>query len=116
MSSVKTSIKKMVTHPKDMFKGESFGDVIVTSWDPGTAGLTSGGMWAWNKYKEAVTPDIPDPKPVVSAEEPDVDTTTKEAAYSEADRIRKKKGLRSTQLTGPSGITNSPTTLKARLG
>lgn len=113
MSSVKTSIKKMVTHPKDMFKGESFGDVIVTSWDPGTAGLTSGGMWAWNKYKEAMKPDMPKPKPAV-VEEPEVDT--KEAAYSEADRLRKKKGLRSTQLTGPSGITNPPTTLKARLG
>ncbi len=48
----------------------------------------------------------------VQIDDPDV----KEAARLEAARIRKRKGVASTILTGPQGLEGTPDLLKATLG
>ncbi|MFH1640362.1 MAG: hypothetical protein ABIA66_00190 [Candidatus Omnitrophota bacterium] len=40
----------------------------------------------------------------------------KEAARLEAERMKKRKGYRSTILTGPQGVEENPTLLKTTLG
>ena len=39
-----------------------------------------------------------------------------QAAFAEAELMRKRKGMASTMLTGPGGMTSQPTTLKSQLG
>ncbi len=58
-------------------------------------------------------PIAPPPPPVPVAAE---DTTAKEAAAREAERIRKRKGAASTIKTSEQGITTAPTVLKEKLG
>ena len=55
-------------------------------------------------------PIMPPPAPVVG------DTTTKEAAAREAERIRKKRGIASTIKTSEQGIPTPPNVLKEKLG
>jgi alcohol dehydrogenase class IV len=45
-----------------------------------------------------------------------VDTATKEAAKAEEERLKKRKGYKSTILTGPLGITDAAATQKNTLG
>jgi pantothenate kinase len=44
------------------------------------------------------------------------DTTAEQAAYAEAEQMRKRRGAASTMLTGPGGVQGQPTTLKSQLG
>ena len=45
-----------------------------------------------------------------------VDTATKEAALAEEEKMKRRKGYKSTILTGPEGLTTAPSTLKTTLG
>ena len=45
-----------------------------------------------------------------------VDTAAQEAARAEEEKMRKRKGYKSTILTGPSGITTPAVTQKTTLG
>lgn len=45
-----------------------------------------------------------------------VDAATKEAALAEEERLKKRKGYKSTILTGPLGVTESASTQKTTLG
>ncbi len=44
------------------------------------------------------------------------DTRAEEAAYAQAQALRKRQGGASTILTGPMGVTSPGTTLKTQLG
>ena len=57
-------------------------------------------------------PSYPTIQPAITDETAEV----KEAARLERERMRKRKGFKSTILTGPEGITNDPDLLKQRLG
>jgi hypothetical protein len=46
----------------------------------------------------------------------DDDAGVKEAARLEAENLRKRRGMASTILTGPSGVTDTPSLIKATLG
>lgn len=58
------------------------------------------------------------PEPIIVAAPPvsKDDTAIKEAAEREAERIRKRRGMKSTIMTGPQGLTTQPTVLKEELG
>ena len=116
MSAVTKPIKKLIKDPFGApFKGDDAGVMSIMHLIGGTAiGATSGLSYLGSKYSEAMTPKMP-AMPVQPAQE-DPGPAVKAAAYSEADRLKKKKGLRSTILTGPAGITNPPTILKTKLG
>jgi hypothetical protein len=63
--------------------------------------------------KAPATP-LPAPKPLPLAAE---EVAVKEAAKTEAEEIKKKKrGFSSTILTGPTGLLDPPSLLKATLG
>ena len=61
-------------------------------------------IWAWDGggYSYNPPPDIP------SESSPEMTAAAEEAAKKEADLQRKKKGRRSTILTGGQGITDKP--------
>lgn len=56
----------------------------------------------------------PTPAPSVSAE--DINEASKEAARKEAEAMRKRRGMQSTILTGPEGLTGEAPVLKTALG
>jgi len=92
-----------------------FGTLLKSALLPGFSEVY-GTEYLGGKYSEATTPKFPAlPAAPVQNVETD-DTAIKAAAYAEAERLRKKKGLRSTLLTGPGGVTNPPTTFKTTLG
>lgn len=69
-------------------------------------------FWPLTPFPGTKTPEIPAFTPPPSIEDPEI----KEAAAREAERIRKKKGLRSTILTGSQGLLTPPPVLKEKLG
>ncbi len=64
----------------------------------------------------SATRSTPKPPALPPVTEPPVDTAAQQAAYAEAESLRKRRGAASTILTGPSGVTSTPTTMKTRLG
>ena len=46
----------------------------------------------------------------------DDDAEVKEAARLEAENLRKRRGMASTILSGPQGVTDQPSLIKATLG
>ena len=60
-------------------------------------------------FKKHKTPDVPNA--VTSS-----DVNAQAAAQAETDRIKKRRGLYSTWLTGPQGMNGSDTGLKTKLG
>lgn len=54
--------------------------------------------------------------PAVQAPVTDDTAEVQAAARAEADRLRKKRGVRSTILTGSRGLTDTPSTLRTTLG
>ena len=110
-----SSIVGAYKDPKKFLSEPSLGDAFTASFLPGLDVLT-GLSYLGSKYSEATTPKMPAPPVAPVQDQEETDTAVKEAAYSEAERLRKKKGLRSTQVTGPAGITNPPTTFKTKLG
>lgn len=119
-STIVNPVKKLIRDPfREPFKGEDAGVTSIMHLVGGTAiGGTSGLAYGGSKYSEATTPKMPAPvsapaePPGPSAEE----IAAKEAAAAEAERLRKKRGLKSTLITGPSGVTTPPTTFKTTLG
>ena len=84
---------------------------------PITAGTSYLGAKAWEAAGDpSLVPKIPDPPAPAAAPVVEDDSAAKAAAMAEADRLRKRKGIRGTLLTGPGGITTPPTTLKTVLG
>jgi len=84
--------------------------------DPVTTGsaiATKGSLVAFGEKKDKLKPETPTQ---LTVETPDIDTAAKEAARAEADRIKKKKGYKSTIKTGALGLRTSPETFKTRLG
>jgi len=77
-----------------------------------------GTEYLGGKYSEATTPKFPatPAAPVVPSGPSAEDTAAQEAAASSAERLRKKRGLKSTLLTGPGGVMNPATTKKTTLG
>jgi|WetSurMetagenome_2_1015567.scaffolds.fasta_scaffold1049966_1 hypothetical protein len=61
-------------------------------------------------YSMTQTPEVPKAPKDTSAQE------SQEAAYAEAERLRKRHGASSTILTGPLGITQAAQTSKTTLG
>lgn len=55
-------------------------------------------------------------KPTVYPSITDDTAAVKEAARREAERLRKRKGLASTIMTGPQGVTEGANVLKSTLG
>jgi len=65
----------------------------------------------------ALQPKFPDAPQPAAAAPPGVDNSAAiAAAAAEASAVRKRQGMRSTLLTGPTGVTNPATTLKTVLG
>lgn len=57
------------------------------------------------------------PEPIITTPPPSSeDPAIKEAAEREAERIRKKKGVASTIMTGPLGVTEPANVLREKLG
>lgn len=54
----------------------------------------------------------PAPAPIVT----DDTESVKEAARAEAERMRKRRGMKSTILTGPGGVMDTASILKTTLG
>jgi len=61
-------------------------------------------------------PQLPDLLPPAAPAPTGVDGSAARAAAAEASALRKRKGVQSTLLTGPAGVTNPATTLKTILG
>jgi len=55
-----------------------------------------------------------EPEKLTPPAEPDVEIRA--AAEAEYERMRKRKGASSTNVTGPLGLTTQPTTFKSTLG
>jgi hypothetical protein len=74
-------------------------------------GLMAAGT-ATSVYAATRTPQAPD----MSALKPPSDKQALEAAYAQAEQMRKRRGSSSTILTGPLGVQTPPTTTQAQLG
>ncbi|MBU0599083.1 hypothetical protein KKF61_08945, partial [Patescibacteria group bacterium] len=89
----------------------------------GALGFFAGGPigavagYAAGKYMEDITEvkGIPPPK-TTSLPGSGIDTAAKEAAASEVSRIKKKRGYKSTIMTGPGGLEGEAPVLKTTLG
>ncbi len=66
------------------------------------------GLFSSPKMPPVITPTVTPPTPD--------DSAVKEAAARETAALKKRKGAASTILTGPEGLTTTPTILKEKLG
>lgn len=64
------------------------------------------------RHMDVMSGEVPEVKPVVTPDMPEVQT----AAQNEVERIKKKKGYKSTILTSPMGLGDNAITTKATLG
>lgn len=99
--------KKVTSEPNLM-------DVAVSGLFPGQ-GAATGVMYLGNKYSEATTPKMPKP-PDVAADKSAQQEAARQAAQAEAARIRKRRGMGQTIITGPSGVTEAAPTYRTTLG
>jgi len=102
-----------------VFSEPNLMDFAISQFEPMMIGPAIGGIYLGNKISEAggaMTPKFPESATAAPAAPAPDDTSAKEAALAEADRLRKRKGVRSTTLTGPSGVLTPATTLKTILG
>ena len=107
----------------DFFSGSVVENVKRATVDILTATplVSTAGPALLEKAGEALSslqPKFPDaPPPAAAAAPPGVDNSAAiAAAAAEASALRKRQGMRSTLLTGPTGVTNPATTLKTVLG
>ena len=80
-----------------------------------------GGLFSSSSPRTPVVVSYPEaeaaPSPEAVVAQAAQDTAAKEAAAAEVEKIKKRKGFKSTILTSPEGLTSSPgELLKQKLG